>query len=88
MIGNMNYEYKEYLKSEEWKEKRLQFLEDVGHECEQCGNRKHLQVHHLNYFNLFNETKDDVEVLCEDCHKNVELERGKAWSMDDDYGEI
>lgn len=83
----MSEEYKQYLKSSEWKEKRKQFIEGVGSECERCGSKKNLQIHHKNYDNVFDETEDDVEVLCKNCHAQEELEKGKDWVMDYDYGE-
>ena len=82
----MNDNYKAYLRSEEWKEKRKQFLEDTNYECEECGKRA-TQVHHLNYDCLGEEEREDVEVLCNDCHKDKEMEKGTDLEEDDDYGD-
>lgn len=60
-------EYKEYLQSNDWKDKRLEFLEEEDYECERCGSYAN-QVHHLNYENVGDEEKEDVEVLCWNCH--------------------
>lgn len=83
----MNNSYLRYLKSPEWKEKRKMFLEMVNNECEVCGSKNKLQVHHLNYNNIGEEVKEDVEVLCRDCHKNKEIEKGTELSYGEDYGE-
>ena len=73
-------EYIEYLKSEEWREKRKAFMEDRGNECEECGE-KGTQVHHLSYENVGDEDDDDVMVLCNQCHKEIHNKD------DDGYGE-
>jgi len=82
----MNEEYVAYLKSSDWKERRKQFLEDVNYECEECGE-KATQVHHLNYSCLGEEEREDVEVLCKQCHEDKEIEKGTDMEEDDDYGE-
>ena len=85
----MNKEsYQAYLRSPEWKEKRKELLEEVNHECEDCGSDKNLQVHHLNYDNLGEEELgEDVEVLCRDCHEDKEIEKGTDLYEEEDYGE-
>ena len=74
-------EYIAYLRSDEWKEKRKEFLELANYQCQECGKTKTLEVHHLNYSNVGDESDEDVEVLCADCHEDKHLEDGK-----DDYG--
>jgi len=73
-------EYREYLQSPEWREKRREFLEEENYECERCGEYA-TQVHHKTYENLGEEEKDDVEVLCHNCHMEDEHEK------EDGYGE-
>lgn len=61
-----------YLKSDHWRTKRIETIVARGHRCELCGTRKNgLDVHHLSYKRLFNESVSDLRVLCRDCHKNV-----------------
>ena len=80
--------YKEYLKSEEWQEKRRLVFERASKNansnnkygvCERCGYepRKHcLQLHHRTYLHLMNEPLEDLELLCPNCHKaETELQR-------------
>ncbi len=106
-------DYKQYLQSPEWKEKRFEFLfkDDVScycckaekwkyriYKCKGCGHKfigdkwdyephcdcgsnpgfltitdgsEFFQLHHLTYKNLGNEGKEDLIVLCEDCHRLV-----------------
>lgn len=66
--------YSDYLNSTFWKEKRELILKEKGRKCEKCGEIKFLCVHHTNYINLGNESKDDLKVLCRRCH---EIEHGK-----------
>ncbi len=61
-------EYKEYLRSKNWKQIRSDIITERG-KCERCGSKEHLQVHHKTYKNIFNELPTDLEVLCSRCHK-------------------
>jgi len=71
-------EYIEYLKSEEWKEKRKLIMQQANWTCSKCG-AKATQLHHLNYNNIGEEELDiDVIPLCKDCHDEI---HGKG-----DYG--
>ena len=60
----------DYLKSEHWfglkKEKLI--LNSV---CEKCGSNKNLDVHHLNYKNLYDVTTSDLMTLCRSCHIDI-----------------
>ena len=83
----MNYKYLSYLRSKDWKEKREVFLNFANHECQECGSNKNLQVYHISYNNIYDETEDDVEVLCKECHEDKELEKGTDLHNDAEYGE-
>jgi len=64
-------EYIEYLKSDEWKEKRKYLMEQCDWTCSKCGE-KATQLHHLNYNNIGDEELDvDVIPLCKDCHDEI-----------------
>ena len=69
-------EYKAYLKSPEWNDKRKKALFNAGYRCERCKKAKPLQVHHLTYERIFNERIEDLQALCFDCHKWVHC---SAW---------
>lgn len=62
-------EYLEYLKSPEWKAIRINLFKARGKQCNRCGSKKAIQVHHLTYKRLFNERMTDLEILCSPCHK-------------------
>jgi len=60
--------YKDYLKTPEWQEKRHDALISAGGTCQRCGKYKDLQVHHLTYERRGEELPEDLMVLCQDCH--------------------
>jgi hypothetical protein len=71
-------EYQDYLNSPEWKIKADMAKEIACRQCESCGisprmfnKNSHLQAHHNNYYNLYRETKEDIDVLCRACHKKA-----------------
>ncbi len=59
--------YDVYIKSQHWKNFRLQTLRH-RFQCEVCANRRFLQVHHRNYECVGKEEQSDVLVLCRRCH--------------------
>ena len=61
--------YHEYIDSPEWNERVTQYKESVEWTCEECGSSLNLTGHHLHYLNLGNEPKEDIEILCWDCHQ-------------------
>ena len=69
----MNREYKKYLASNDWKNKRLLKLGRKGwskKRCAVCGQMTNLEVHHLIYRNdLKKVTQTDLRILCKRCHK-------------------
>ena len=67
----MTKEYIEYLQTAHWKSTRAIIIYARGNKCENCGSGRRLQVHHLNYDNLWHETDKDLKVLCEWCHSRI-----------------
>lgn len=64
-------DYKEYIKSPEWKQKAEVAKEKAGWKCQVCnkdGNRTTLHAHHRTYNNLGDEKDGDIIVLCAKCH--------------------
>ena len=72
--------YTEYLKSNHWKAKRHELINDDS-VCHQCGCKGILQLHHLSYKRLGNESIKDLIPLCDKCHKeahkNKDIEKEK-----------
>ena len=71
--------YHQYLKSSQWKKKRLKAIKLAGGKCSACGSLNDLQVHHKHYKTLFQESpKNDLVVFCAGCHQNHHESDGKA----------
>ena len=78
MDSQDNERYKEYLKSDKWKEiTRKRYLIDNG-VCQCCGTRgtanNPLETHHLSYSHLYHEEGriyEDLVTLCRVCHKGL-----------------
>jgi len=64
--------YNEYIKSKEWRKRRLKYLLK-NTVCEHCGTRDNLHVHHLIYDNLGMELDEDLQTLCKNCHKKEHI---------------
>jgi len=78
MVRDLNYN--EYMNSIYWNIIK-QYVWYSNRKCLICGLKKHLQVHHKNYFHLGYEILhlEDLELLCFRCHTK---EHGK----EDSYG--
>lgn len=63
--------YKEYLRSEHWKEFRRKVLEFWNYKCAVCYWEENLEVHHRTYDRLNDELMTDCIALCRECHKNA-----------------
>lgn len=63
-----NKDYKNYLKTKHWKDKRKDVLKRAKHKCQLCSSKDTLHVHHNTYENIGKEKKEDLIVLCEKCH--------------------
>jgi len=65
--------YAQYLKSKEWINLKIDLISMRGQKCEKCGKHKKsptlLQIHHLTYKNIFNESPEDLMILCSRCHR-------------------
>jgi len=69
--------YQKYLKTAHFTNVRNDALKRWQNRCALCSNPNNLHVHHNNYDCFYNETENDVIVLCENCHKkfhNKEVE--------------
>jgi len=56
-----------YLKSDHWAALKKAKLR-VSSNCEVCGSQKKMDIHHINYRNIFDVTTDDLATLCRKCH--------------------
>jgi hypothetical protein len=62
------FNYHEYLRSPQWKEKRKAALARANYRCLMCNSPDNLDVHHRTYKNIGNEREEDLAVLCRTCH--------------------
>lgn len=69
--GVTHNEYKKYLKSEHWKDKRKEFKGDYIRVCVICGTNENIHLHHMTYKNVGNENLNELCYLCEECHNNI-----------------
>jgi len=70
-------EYQEYLKSEEWQEKRRDMREICDGVCMECGNRGNI-LHHETYERVLHEELSDLKWVCSDCHDDIH-KRGEVF---------
>ena len=60
--------YRNYLDSVEWANIKLDLYQTRGKQCEICGSKSNIQVHHKTYKNIFKEEPKDLILLCKRCH--------------------
>ena len=76
-------EYKEYLNSKEWSEKKEQFRNRSwkNRRCYLCGSTKDLNIHHNSYSDIGNEKLVDLVALCREHHELLHrLQKSHKWS--------
>jgi hypothetical protein len=64
-------EYRRYLKSPEWQERKRQYFSRLPRRCAACGTYKRIHLHHSSYERLTREPDSDLWPLCFRCHRNV-----------------
>ena len=64
-------EYDEYLKSPEWRHRRVLVIERCNGRCEGCREHPVDEVHHLTYKHYRNEFLFELVGLCKDCHLRI-----------------
>jgi 5-methylcytosine-specific restriction endonuclease McrA len=61
-------EYRRYLRTEGWKQRRQVALDRAAGCCEDCGARVKLEVHHRTYKRKGAERPEDLIAVCGSCH--------------------
>lgn len=65
-------EYREYLTSADWEDKRKKVLKRAVHTCEACLDARATQVHHLSgYEDLENVPLWNLKAVCKSCHDRI-----------------
>lgn len=69
-------EYRRYIDSKQWKQKRKEAFAFHGRRCKSCRSVDYLEVHHLTYKRFTCENVEtDLMVLCRSCHNNKHAAR-------------
>ena len=70
---NSTEKYKEYLKSDYWKEVAYQVKKRAGFKCQLCNSQLDIVAHHRCYAHRGDELKhlDDLVCICQRCHAAV-----------------
>lgn len=63
--------YQAYLCSREWSVVKQKVLERSGGRCERCKVNPHESTHHLTYARKYNERPEDLQGICNKCHKFI-----------------
>src|SRR5262249_35274254 len=64
-------QYRRYLGSAFWRERREHILKRANYTCEKCGKRPAAEVHHLTYIRIYQELPSDLVALCKPCHNEI-----------------
>jgi predicted HNH restriction endonuclease len=65
------HKYVAYIKSPQWKEKRLRALKTWGNVCQMCDSNDRIEVHHKTYDRLGKELMTDLMIVCHSCHEKI-----------------
>lgn len=64
--------YNAYIESEQWRARARRIRDRDNGRCAICGTTSNpLEVHHLTYDRLYDESDDDLIMLCHECHEKV-----------------
>lgn len=66
-----------YLRSEHWKQLRQSKFDECGKKCEICGKTTTIEVHHLNYREIYDVLTSDLQVLCKKHHGEQHTKKPK-----------
>ncbi len=64
-------EYAAYMASPAWRRRRARVLRRAGRQCQACGTRPAVDVHHLTYAHLGAERPWELLAVCPACHRRL-----------------
>ncbi|MCP3924502.1 MAG: HNH endonuclease [Desulfobacterales bacterium] len=68
-LSKRQKEHRAFINSPEWEEIRQRLFKSRGKQCEICGEKRGVQVHHINYDRFGGEELDtDLIILCGNHH--------------------
>jgi hypothetical protein len=82
-------EYAAYRESREWVAKRTKVLKRASGQCEGCGEKSAIEVHHLTYKHIGDEFLFELAAVCRPCHERLHGkngEEGPDFSCEDEDG--
>lgn len=80
--------YLQHLESPEWWRRATAARKRAQYRCERCGSLGPLHVHHRSYDNLGVESNDELEVLCEACHRAEHAARNREKRTYETHGQV
>ena len=60
--------YPQYLRTDEWQNKRIEVIKRCKNICEECNFEKVDDIHHITYKNVGNEKLYELIGVCRACH--------------------
>ena len=60
-----------YLTSENWRMLRRKVLQRDNYQCVTCHSTANLNIHHITYIDLGDESLDQLTTLCATCHTDL-----------------
>lgn len=69
--GEIVNSYKDYLKTNHWKNIRSIIRKKYKNKCRSCKTTENLEVHHKTYKNIGNEKLSNLTLLCRNCHQKA-----------------
>ena len=63
--------YRDYLKSDHWRELKKHKLKRTEKKCAICGTLNQIDCHHVLYKNIHDVTTADLRWLCRPCHERA-----------------
>lgn len=68
-----------YLRSSHWSNLREEAFKHHGRSCSECKKTpRSLDVHHLQYRDIYNVTVEDLQILCRRCHNRKHPKKTEA----------
>lgn len=68
VLKPLSEEYERYMRSDEWKRRRQEWIDFYDGHCCICRSSGPLEIHHNTYANFGNEQHDDCIPVCHSCH--------------------
>lgn len=72
-----DFDYKRYLASREWAEKKEAVRKRCEGWCERCHVRSYQSTHHVTYANIGHEPLEDLLAVCNPCHEYLSAKRNQ-----------